>query len=188
MISWSAKHYVSHKRCFKHAQCVFNWWVQMFVARLLTAVQDNLIRDEIVLSSCQKAWRARREDWSWKWRRRLRWHRGSNPCKPALHRVPGWQNAWRVKEGTVKMMAQHRCQEGITLKGARSILEFANSDQEFHVMARCMEGLCGLKIDDLGLKKPKRAVDNFFERYTGKAAGDHKDHYFEHEQRDSLWS
>ena len=72
------------------------------------------------------------------------------------------------------------------LKGARSILEFANSDQEFHVMARCMEGLCGLKIDDLGLKKPKRAVDNFFERYTGKAAGDHKDHYFEHEQRDSL--
>ena len=106
----------SHKRCFKHAQCVFNWWVQMFVARLLTAVQDNLIRDEIVLSSCQKAWRARREDWSWKWRRRLRWHRGSNPRKPALHRVPGWQNAWRVKEGTVKMMAQHRCQEGITLR------------------------------------------------------------------------
>ena len=44
------------------------------------------------------------------------------------------------------------------LKGARSILEFAHSDQEFHVMARCMEGLCGLKIDDLGLKKPKRAL------------------------------
>eukprot|EP00434_Breviolum_minutum_P027318 symbB.v1.2.024156.t1/scaffold2264.1/size174359/11 len=73
------------------------------------------------------------------------------------------------------------------LADAWSILEFANSDQEFHVMATCMEGLCGLKIDDLGLKKPRRAVDNFFERYTGKAAGDHRDHFFRHEQQDSLW-
>ena len=46
-----------------------------------------------------------------------------------------------------------------------------------------MEGLRGLKIDDLGLKKPKRAVDNFFERYTGKDAGHHRDHFFRHEQQ-----
>ena len=70
------------------------------------------------------------------------------------------------------------------LADAWSIVEFANNEQEFQYMAQSMEGLCGLKLDH---RSPKRAVDEFFERYTGKAAGDHQDRYYRHEQQDWLY-
>ena len=110
---------------------------------------------------------------------------GSGLADVSTHRRSRWRQGGRRQDKDDKGPTPVKDREH--LADAWSILEFANSDQEFHVMATCMEGLCGLKIDDLGLKKPKRAVDNFFERYTGKAAGDHRDHYFEHEQQDSLW-
>ena len=97
---------------------------------------------------------------------------GSGLADVSTHRRSRWRQGGRRQdrpEGPTPVSRRDH------LKGALSILEFANSDQEFHVMARCMEGLYGLKIDDLGLKKPKRAVDNFFERYTGKDAGHHRE-------------
>lgn len=95
-------------------------------------------------------------------RSRFRWRHGHSRAHPGVTSV-----SWRSD-----------------LADAWSILEFANNEQEFQYMAQSMEGLCGLKLDHL---PPKRAVDNFFERYTGKAAGDHRDHYYRHEQQDWLW-
>ena len=95
-------------------------------------------------------------------RSRFRWRHGHSRAHPGVTSV-----SWRSD-----------------LADAWSILEFANNEQEFEYMAQSMEGLCGLKLDHL---PPKRAVDNFFERYTGKAAGAHRDHYLRHEQQDRLW-
>lgn len=92
---------------------------------------------------------------------RFRWRHGHRRPHPGVTKV-----SWRSD-----------------LADAWSILEFANNEQEFQYMAQSMEGLCGLKLDHLD---PKRAVDNFFERYTGKPA-DHRDHYFRHEQQDWLY-
>ena len=95
-------------------------------------------------------------------RSRLRWRHGRSRAHPGVTSV-----SWRED-----------------LADAWSILEFANSEQEFEYMAQSMEGLCGLKLDH---RSPKRAVDEFFERYTGKAAGDHQDRYYRHEQQDWLY-
>ena len=106
------------------------------------------------------------------WQQSMQAGSSQDPPDVSTHRRSRWRQGGRrpAYGGPTPVSSRKH------LADASSILEFANSDQEFHVMAQCMEGLCGLKIDHL---PPRRAVDNFFERYTGKAAGDHRDHYFQ---------